>query len=100
MAKHLGIAYNLRLPPELKEKIAVSAQEHNRSMNADIVARLEQTFKASSSRPLVMVEFNSSNIQSFFSALMKRLELDGFPTDHLLEVLEDFQSTQENKTTL
>ncbi|MGB5886511.1 MAG: Arc family DNA-binding protein [Acinetobacter venetianus] len=44
MGKHLGVAYNLRLPPELKEKIAESAKEHNRSMNADIVARLEQTF--------------------------------------------------------
>ena len=47
MAKHLGIAYNLRLPPELKEKIAISAQEHNRSMNADIVARLDSSFSPS-----------------------------------------------------
>ena len=44
MGKHLGIAYNLRLPAELKEKISESAKKHNRSMNADIVARLEQTF--------------------------------------------------------
>ena len=45
MGKHLGVAYNLRLPPELKDKIAVSAKELNRSMNADIVARLEQSFE-------------------------------------------------------
>jgi hypothetical protein len=45
MGKHLGIAYNLRLPQELKEKIAESAKELNRSMNADIVARLEQSFE-------------------------------------------------------
>lgn len=44
MSKYLGIAYNLRLPPELKERIAVSAKSLNRSMNADIVARLEQSF--------------------------------------------------------
>ena len=37
--------YKLRLPPELKEKIVASSKEHNRSMNADIVARLEETFK-------------------------------------------------------
>ena len=45
MSKYLGIAYNLRLPPELKEKIQESAKQLNRSMNADIVARLEGSFK-------------------------------------------------------
>lgn len=44
MGKHLGVAYNLRLPAELKDKIAESAQQLNRSMNADIVARLEESF--------------------------------------------------------
>lgn len=37
--------YKLRWPLELKEKIAQSAKEHNRSMNADIVARLEESFE-------------------------------------------------------
>lgn len=36
--------YKLRLPPELKERIAESAKSLNRSMNADIVARLEKSF--------------------------------------------------------
>lgn len=45
MGKHLGVAYNLRLPQELKDRIAESAKELNRSMNADIVARLEQSFE-------------------------------------------------------
>ena len=45
MSKYLGIAYNLRLPPELKEKIQESAKQLNRSMNADIVARLEESFE-------------------------------------------------------
>lgn len=42
---HLNAQYNLRLPDELKQKIAESAKELNRSMNADIVARLEQSFR-------------------------------------------------------
>ena len=42
---HLNPQYNLRWPPELRDKIAASAKEHNRSMNSDIVARLEQSFK-------------------------------------------------------
>ncbi|WP_180047441.1 MULTISPECIES: Arc family DNA-binding protein [unclassified Acinetobacter] len=41
---NLTTQYNLRWSDELKEKIAQSAKEHNRSMNADIVARLEQSF--------------------------------------------------------
>ncbi|ENU29511.1 hypothetical protein F991_02558 [Acinetobacter sp. CIP-A165] len=45
MGKHLGVAYNLRLQQELKDKIAESAKELNRSMNADIVARLEDSFE-------------------------------------------------------
>lgn len=39
------IIARLRLPPELRDKIAESAKSHNRSMNADMVARLEQSFK-------------------------------------------------------
>ncbi|MEQ1077600.1 Arc family DNA-binding protein [Acinetobacter johnsonii] len=37
--------YKLRWSEELRGKIAQSAKEHNRSMNADIVARLEQSFE-------------------------------------------------------
>ena len=36
--------YKLRLPAELRDKIKESAGTHNRSMNADIVARLEDSF--------------------------------------------------------
>ncbi|WP_313043811.1 Arc family DNA-binding protein [Acinetobacter sp.] len=36
--------YKLRWSEELREKISQSAKEHNRSMNADIVARLEESF--------------------------------------------------------
>ena len=44
-SKHLNAQYNLRWPDDLKEKIAQSAKEHNRSMNADIIARLEESFE-------------------------------------------------------
>ncbi|CAM6491861.1 Arc family DNA-binding protein [Enterobacter intestinihominis] len=36
----------IRLPIELKEKIEFSAKENNRSMNAEIVQRLERTYLA------------------------------------------------------
>ncbi|WP_418655376.1 Arc family DNA-binding protein [Acinetobacter higginsii] len=41
---HLTIQYNLRWSEELRDKVAASAKAYNRSMNADIVARLERSF--------------------------------------------------------
>lgn len=38
------IIARVRLPPELRDNIAESAKAHNRSMNADMVVRLEQSF--------------------------------------------------------
>lgn len=35
----------LRFPPELKTQIEASAKENNRSMNAEIVARLQESFR-------------------------------------------------------
>lgn len=44
MGRTSDVEYKMRMTQELKEKIAESAQTHNRSMNADIVARLENSF--------------------------------------------------------
>jgi uncharacterized coiled-coil protein SlyX len=38
------IIVRLRISPELRDQIAGSAKTHNRSMSADMVARLEQSF--------------------------------------------------------
>lgn len=46
--QHTTVQYQLRLPEELRDKIKESANTHNRSMNADIVARLQQSFSDSS----------------------------------------------------
>lgn len=37
--------HNLRLPPELKKKLAHSAVDHGRSMNAEIIERLDKSFE-------------------------------------------------------
>lgn len=44
MSKYLNKAYTLRISDDLKARIAESAQQLNRSINADILARLEQSF--------------------------------------------------------
>ena len=45
-SRDTGTQHKLRMPPELKEKLFSSAKEMNRSLNAEIVARLEQSFSA------------------------------------------------------
>ena len=37
--------YKLRLPADLKEKIKKASEENHRSMNAEIVARLEKSVR-------------------------------------------------------
>ena len=39
-----GTQHKLRMPPELKEKLFESAKKHTRSLNAEIVHRLEESF--------------------------------------------------------
>jgi hypothetical protein len=39
---------NLRIPAELKQKIDSAAKDSNRSMNAEVVSRLERTFTPAS----------------------------------------------------
>lgn len=41
---HNTIQYNLRWSEEMRDKIAAAAKENTRSMNQEIIARLEQSF--------------------------------------------------------
>ncbi|KAA5733470.1 Arc family DNA-binding protein, partial [Klebsiella pneumoniae] len=43
MARSSDVEYKMRMTQELKEKILESAKLNSRSMNADIVARLEKS---------------------------------------------------------
>ncbi|MDC4879807.1 Arc family DNA-binding protein [Acinetobacter baumannii] len=65
---HLNAQYNLRLPDDLKQKIAQSAKELNRSMNADIVARLESSFEYKSIDNLEDIP-----LEKLLSAVMEKL---------------------------
>ena len=53
MSQHLHSDFKIRIPDELKEKIRHSADELSRSMTADIVARLEESFDTSARDGLV-----------------------------------------------
>lgn len=45
--------HNLRLPPELKARLGHASIDSGRSMNAEIVARLEQSFEPDPARQIV-----------------------------------------------
>lgn len=42
---NLTVQYNLRWSEEMRDKIAAVAKENTRSMNQEIIARLEQSFE-------------------------------------------------------
>lgn len=60
--------FRVRIPEDLKEKIRVSANQQNRSMGADIVARVEQTFKQEDSS-LVPSASNALIITAMYQTL-------------------------------
>jgi len=47
---------NIRLPLRLKERLAVAARASNRTMNAEIVQRLERSFSSTGEPLLVMMQ--------------------------------------------
>ena len=98
MGKHLGVAYNLRLPQELKDKIAESAKELNRSMNADIVARLEESFlKNESSAParseVKIFHLKNGKKRVVYGKLLNNLSLDY--TQDLSQLRDDIHLSLE-----
>lgn len=55
MSQHLHSDFKIRIPDELKEKVRRSADELNRSMTADIIARLEASFTEEEQRQDVVM---------------------------------------------
>lgn len=77
--------FGLRMLPELREKIELAAREAGRSMNAEIVARLERSFTADK-------EAEKVSFEAAFDATGLKLEVE-----RLSKLLED-QKTQKKKT--
>lgn len=78
---HLTTQYNLRWSDDLKEKVAQSAKEHNRSMNADIVARLEKSFENESFPPISQTD---KDYLAKIQAIEEKLDMIINSTDGLL----------------
>lgn len=81
--------YKLRWSEELREKISQSAKEHNRSMNADIVARLEESFEKRNYDP----DFFEKNLHMFLATYCAGLESN---YDEAITQIEESLSKTEN----
>lgn len=88
----------IRLPLELKEKIIQSAADHGRSINSEVVARLEESFSQNQN------DFNagySACMAHMVAATSKVLSEKGIPWDQvqktLVDVVNDFQRLSAEK---
>jgi len=85
--------FKLRLPPELKVRIDQSAAENHRSINAEIVARLENSFdlaQVSAREPLVVVDEHGPSIDG--SKLCSKTVTVLPSPSQLIGALEEVQS--------
>ena len=53
---HNTIQYNLRWSEEMRDKIAAAAKENTRSMNQEVIARLEKSFENESYLPVTQAD--------------------------------------------
>jgi Arc-like DNA binding domain len=70
MAKKLSetVKLNLRFSEELRRKLEKAAERNNHSMNLEIIARLEETFRKQEIREIVREELDRK--VDFYEALM------------------------------
>jgi ketol-acid reductoisomerase len=76
--------FRVRIPEDLKEKIRVSAEDHNRSMGSDIIARVEQTFKQEESS-----ETPSTSNVLIITAMYQTLREEGYTHEKAEQVITD-----------
>ncbi|WP_180102206.1 Arc family DNA-binding protein [Acinetobacter sp. YH12126] len=90
--------YKLRWSAELRDKIQESAKEHNRSINAEICTRLEQSFLQNQND--FNAGYNACMVQMVI-ATSKAMSEKGIPWEDvqkaLIEVIDDFQKNSNNK---
>ncbi len=82
------VTMKVRVTPEFREKLVTTAKENNRSMNAEIVARLEQSFDKNIER-----DFFQKNLHLFLSAYCAGLESN---YDDAIAQIEESLSKTEN----
>lgn len=102
--------FNLRLPEGMRDRLRDAAEANGRSMNAEIVARIEGSFEAQAADPLqdeqirnsirdIAYEFANGAVQQSLAFLMKTFEELDVPLEKRLKILEEAPSAKRNEIT-
>ena len=84
--------YKLRMPPELRDKLKGASEENHRSMNAEILARLqesfdeENTYTSSIERPELTEEMRRELLASMIAEMVE---------ERLLKQLEEREKSKK-----
>ncbi len=89
--------FKIRLPHELKDKIRASADRHNRTMTADIVARLEQSFEITQAPTQQDVLVMMEKVQEQQRHINERQQQLDDQVERLDQILAEIQSLKSDK---
>ncbi len=81
------VTLKVRVTPEFREKIVVTAKENNRSMNQEIVSRLEGSFSEDTEKTLMLSLINAS--EKHTEALQKQIAISNLIMAQLADKLPD-----------
>jgi len=91
--KHVTV--RLRVPPELRDKIAASSEQYNRSMNADMVARLEQSFDEPMAFDPADAEMVTKLVAQSMQGLLVALIDRGVSSDLIFDALREVSGSKK-----
>ena len=91
--KHVTV--RLRVPPELRDKIAASSEQYNRSMNADMVARLEQSFDEPMAFDPADAEMVTKYVAKSIQGLLVALRDRGVSSDLIFDALREVSGNKK-----
>lgn len=90
MSQHLHSDFKIRIPDDLKEKIRHSADNLNRSMTADIVARLEASFEVHSK----LTDTEKSDYEELKRELKQEIRLMSEEINALANQVTEYQNRE------
>ena len=85
----------LRVPPELKKQIEVSAEKNNRSQSAEMVARLEQSFDEPMAFDPADAEVVTKLVAQSMQGLLVALRDRGVSSDLIFDALREVSGNKK-----
>ena len=85
----------IRLPLELKEKITQSAADHGRSINSEVVARLEQSFDEPMAFDPTNAEMVTKLVAQSMQGLLVALRDRGVSSDLIFDALREVSGSKK-----